>query len=181
MAKRGRKAIDLPTLIWLEGCWSGLFKLMRDGHAGGVELDGLPVPSDDPPGAPPSGITNPGALHDWQKTAREDWLQKWEYHPRYSAPVAPERELWNRLTKAETARQVRQICRQSRFLGPSSFLYEHAEQFVSMLNKDVRYPRKAITKDDQRILYCARVMAAIALRRSPYTVLDKLRKLKSNE
>src|SRR5207302_11300240 len=41
-----------------------------------------------------------------------------------------------------------------------------------------RYPRKARTKDNQRMLYCAWVMAGICCRVSPATAVDKLRKLK---
>jgi hypothetical protein len=181
MAKLGRKPIDFPLLVWLEGRWRQLFELMRDGHTGGVELDGIWLPPEDLPGLPPVWMTSPGAVHDWQKDAREKWFGRWAYERRHSSPLISERKLWNRLKQAETARQVKLICRQSRLLGSSSLLYQRADEFVRMLNGDARYPRKARTKDDQRILYCARVMAAIALRISPYTALDRLRKLKNED
>jgi hypothetical protein len=178
MAKRGRKPLDLNLLIWYEWHWWQTFSALRDGVEGGAEMASPWSPPDDfeyP--SRPAWMTNPGAVHDWDKKAREDWLSHWEYHPNYSKQIPAERHVWEALKRAETPSQLRRIFSMSKRLGDWSMLDEHAEQFLAAL-KDSRYSGKSSSKDDQRLLYCARAMAAISLHISPATAVDRLRKLK---
>jgi hypothetical protein len=105
------------------------------------------------------------------------WFSNWKCDISVSSGSPSEQQLWEALKRARTATQVRKICSMSKALGRASLLYERAEQFLAA-RSDSRYPRKASTKDDQRLLYCARAMAAISLRLSPATAVDRLRKLK---
>lgn len=179
MAKRGRKPLDLNVLIWFEGRWGRIFSAMRDGIEGGQEMHSPPYPPPDSeyPTAPPPEIKHPGAIHDWQKDARTEWRSRWRCDVHYSAGVPPERRLWEALKRVQTATEVCSIFSVSKILGPWGMLDEHAEQFVAAL-RDSRYPRKASTKDDRRLLYCAQVMAGISLYIRPATAVDRLRKLK---
>jgi hypothetical protein len=154
---------------------------MRDGVKGGEEIDGawLP-PADLKYPVRPAWMTQPGAIHDWEKNASKEYFSRFEQQfYRYSG-VSAERQLWEALKRARTARQVRRICSQSRWRSRLSFLYERAEEFLSALRDD-RYPRKAQTKDDRRLLYCAQVLAGISCRVPPATAVDKLRKLKHGQ
>lgn len=56
-------------------------------------------------------------------------------------------------------------------------LYENATRVIEACS-DSRYPSKASTRDNERMLYLARVMAGISCRVPPATAVDKLRKLK---
>lgn len=177
MAKRGRKPTDIDLLIVFENQWWWTFSNLRDGVPE-REVHGVPRP---PPGVdypmPPQGMTHPGAIHDRQKEQLDQFLSRWEVDVFHVPGEPPERHLWEALKRAKTVRWVRRICRKSQWLGPSSLLYERAEEFVSAL-RDSRYARKASTKDDRRLLYCAQVMAGISLRIPAATAVDKLRKLK---
>lgn len=152
---------------------------MRDGAVGDQEIDGgWNQPMDWSYPAPLVRITNPGAIHDWEKKAREDYSSRFEPNIWRTPGMPAEQSLWEALKCARTARQVRSICRHSQLGSRLGGLYEHAEEFLNALKKDSRYPRKARTKDDQRLLHCARIMAGISCRVSPVTAVDKLRKLK---
>src|SRR5271166_1033082 len=107
---------------------------MRDGIDGGEEIYGpWSPPADSGYPSRPASMTNPGAIHDWEKKARENWLSRWEYHPYYSEEIPPESHLWEALKRAQTATEVRAIFSMSKSLGPWSMLDEHAEQFVAAL------------------------------------------------
>src|SRR5271157_3440675 len=111
MAKRGRKPADIQCLIMMEWQWWVTFSYLRDGVAGEQEIEGGWSPPDDyeyP--LPPAGMTDPGAIHDWEQKARKDWLSQWQHKTSISKEVPPERHLWEALKRAQTVRQVRRIC-----------------------------------------------------------------------
>ena len=179
MANRGRKPADIRVLVFWEWHWWQAFSYMRDGITGEQEIDGGWLPPDDSKyPVRPAWMTNPGAIHDREKKARDDYLSGFRLNVYYSNGVPAERQLWEALKRARTARQVRRICSQSFWRSRMSLLYERAEEFVIILKEDPRYPRKAHTKDDRRLLYCAQVMAGISCRIPPATAVDKLRKLR---
>lgn len=117
-------------------------------------------------------------------------------------PAIPgEPQLWDALKRAQTAAQVRRICRRSKYWlkwewsgeingrrwyrqVPSACpkaLYDHATEFCEAKKSD-RYPRSndRPSSDDKRIEYLARVMAGLSLRRhiAPATAVNVLRKMK---
>jgi hypothetical protein len=169
----------MRALIFWEWHWWQTFALMRDGVTGEQEIDGgwFP-PTDLKYPVRPAWMTQPGAIHDWEKKAGKEYFSQFEQKFYRSSVVSAERHLWEALKRARTARQARRICSQSFWRSRMSMLYERAEEFVSALKEDPRYPRKASTKDDRRLLYCAQVMAGISCRIPPATAVDKLRKLK---
>jgi hypothetical protein len=165
-------------LIFWESYWWQEFSLMRGGLIGGREIDGGWVPPADLKySVRPAWMTDPGAIHDWEKEASKEYFSRFEKEVHRSSGVAAERHLWEALKRARTAPQLRRICSQSRWRSRLNLLYERAEEFLGAL-EDTRYPRKAQTKDDRRLLYCSQVMAGISCHVPPATAVDKLRKLK---
>jgi hypothetical protein len=175
----GRKPVVIPTLVFWEQHWWRTLSLMRDGSPGGEEVEvGWFPPQDFGEPIRPDWMTHPGVIHDWNRKVRDQYYSRFDHKTYTTEAIKPECHLWEALKRARTARRVRWICAQSKWRSRLSMLYEHAEKFICALNEDDRYPRKASTKDDQRLLYCARVMAGISCRIPPGTAVDKLRKLK---
>jgi hypothetical protein len=116
--------------------------------------------------------------------------------------IPPERHLWEALKRARTATEVQRICRRSKFwlkwewtgelngkrwycrsfyCCPSA-LYEYADKFCQAKEYS-RYPKSSRpSSDDRKIVYFARVMAALSLSKpiSFATAEDLLRRLRQS-
>jgi hypothetical protein len=176
MANVGRKRTDISRLVFWEQHWWTILRNLRDGIPG-QESEHLSFPKEYWPKSKPEWMTHPGAIHDWEKQARERWLSHLNFETRTKGPIPPELDLWNALKNATSVRQVRRICRRSQWSDRLAVLRENAQLFIEALRSS-RYPHKATTKDDQRLLYCARALAGIACRVPVETAVDKLRRLK---
>ena len=150
---------------------------MREGVTAHEIEGGWSVPKRYLTAKPPEWMRHPGVIHDWEKRLREEFLSHLRIETHVPETVPPELDLWNRLKGARSASEVQRICRQSQWRSRLTMLNENAAMFRKAL-RSTRYPRKAQTKDDQRLLYCARVLAGIACRVPFETAIDKLRRLK---
>jgi hypothetical protein len=169
----------VELLIFFEARWFRAFRDMRDGITEQWDIDGgWSPPADYEQPVRPSWLAHPGSIHDWERKTYSEYLAQWTRNLQKSRTVSAEPHLWEALKRARTASHVRRICSTSSWRERLRPLHEHAEQFLSALAKDSRYPRKARTKDNERMLYFARTMAGILCRTRPATALDKLRKLK---
>ena len=177
MTKAGRKSTDIPALVWWEQQWWTTLLNLRQGLPSQKIGGGLAVPKEYWPAPPPQWMTHPGDIHDWEKKRREDFFSHSKIETRAEKAILPELDIWNAWKNATSVRQVQRISRQSQWCGRLTVLHDNAALFIDALGSP-RYPRKAKTKDDQRLLYCARVLAGIACRLSTETALDKLRKLR---
>jgi hypothetical protein len=148
--------------------------------------------------------TAPSDIHDWHERVEQeerdfDELATGKKAEKVKYPAKPaERHLFDALLRAETAAQVRRICRRSEFwlkyrweFGSGHFfeapsacprvLYERAEDFCQG-KLDPRYPvlDKRASGDYRRIEHLARVMAGSSLVKpiSPSYAVDVLRKMK---
>ena len=179
MARVGRKRIDVELLIFYEQRWFQTLKDMREGITEQQMIDGgWSPPANYQPRIRPQWMTKPGTIHDWEKKARQDDLALWEQN-KYEIPQRPaEPQIWEALKCARTARQVRRLCMRSIWRQRLLPLHQNAEQFIATIQRDNRYPRKARTKENRRMIYMAQIMAAISLRVNPVTAVDKLRKIR---
>jgi len=120
----------------------------------------------------------------WYRTFRD--LRDWKTHGFISGPG--ERELWEELKKAHSAKQVQKICRRSKYwLNPhwkggyfiGIALPQQASGFVTAL-KHKRCPRSdRPSSDDKRMRFLAKAMTAAVTGRSVRTVEDLLPEARS--
>ncbi len=171
MGKRGPRPVATELPYW-EKEWYWHFKGMRDGIPG-VDLD--------------------EPLFELRKLSMHPaLLDELQNEPRIRVKMArtrlrgvpPERDLLDALLQARTPKQVRTICRRSRYwLNPRwggrvyvKYLYDHADQFLRAKD-DPRYPRSTRPSSyDKRLRFLARAMAGITLGRRPRTAIDLLAK-----
>lgn len=147
----------------------------------------------------PKFATTPGEIRDWQlqQAEAETQFEEAVFTPvsMIISAVPGERDLWEALKRANTAKQVRRVCSQSkRWLRPRlefpdggfmeywpyrDVLYRAAERFCRA-KLDQRYPGrdKRESGDYRRVEYLARVMAGLTMRIAPSTAVELLRKMK---
>jgi hypothetical protein len=175
MSKAGRKSTDIPALIWWEQHWWTTLLNIRQGSLG-RRIEQWSLPKGYKAVKTPEWMTHPGDIHEWSLKTGKDFASRVVQREVVTERILPEFDLWSALKNATSARQVQRVCRQSQWRSSLKMLHEKAAQFVEAL-RGPRYPRKAKTKDDQRLLYCARVLAGISCRVPFETAVDKLRKL----
>ncbi len=191
MGKRGIHPVSIADLLFWEQQWWFTFKYLRDGAAAQA-IAYWPQPSSPQWKPRVSGIQelDRDRLGLWitkENRRLEDFHKTAGIESRHWPGIPAERELWQRLLRAETVRQVRAICGEStRWLNPVwrgrifvQSLRDHADEFLAA-KKDSRYPRdvRRESSDLKRIDYFARAMAGIEMNISPVTAIDRLRKWK---
>jgi hypothetical protein len=170
MGKRGPRPVQ--DLWFWEREWCAIFKGLRDGTPT-YQLQELR--------AEPRKLSRHPALR-WE--LRNEMPVKLKVAETRIPGIPPERELWHALLRAASVEEVRRICGRSfHWLNPKTsrkpfveILSTRADLFLTA-KSDRRFPAsERCSSDDKRLLYLARAMAGITLKRSPRRAIDLLAK-----
>lgn len=179
--KRGRPAhTRQSTLRFFERRWFYIFKGMRDG---GPPRERLRRRVRTKFSNIPELASEQMTLED-ERQEREDEREPTDEDFIPIPPVPPEKDVWEKLKRAETIVEVREACQQSKYwlnpkVGGRGFLRHLSDQAAQFLKskKDARYPRSnRPLSDSKRLLYLARVMAGITCQVSFRSAVDRLEK-----
>jgi hypothetical protein len=197
--------------LWIETLWGlrdGAFVEVNVGKSGMFmtsNKNGRETMTVVVPGEPrrvlrqPKLVSVTNTTDGWRKRKREEEMNfkraRLAARAKAATVILPERDLWEALKRAKSAKQVRRICDCSKFWLKARLEFpdgSYVEQWPHrrMIDRyagdfcksklDRRYPRrdKRESGDYRRIEYLARVLAGLTLGLSPSTAVERLRKMK---
>jgi hypothetical protein len=187
MGLRGPKPVDLGRLMDEAGHWATLFYALRDGQRPevvGIETKDRTIGRGELLLLLARSATSPKA-----KAAREEMLRKirnkdWNWV--VSSPVMAAPEIWKRLKRARSAKDIQEVSRAirrwaSEYMPGEDWATRFPDALASQADKVLsakrlpNYPKtNRARSDDKRIEFFSKVLAGLMLGIAPITAIKRL-------